>query len=56
MRYTRYKTGAVTDGVLGPILDGSLKGLLASANIYSKPPVDLAAYGNLINEYTSGGA
>ena len=41
----------VTDGVLGPILDSSLKGLLASANIYSKPPFDLAAYGNLINEY-----
>ena len=41
----------VTDGVLGPILDSSLKGLLASANIYSKAPLDLAAYGNLINEY-----
>jgi len=39
------------DGNFRPLLDSSLKGLLANANIYSKPPVDLTSYGNGITAY-----
>jgi hypothetical protein len=41
----------MTDGVLGPILDASLKGLLDNAKIYNKPPVDLNDYANAITVY-----
>ena len=41
----------MTDGVLDPILDASLKGLLDNAKIYSKPPVDLNDYANDISAY-----
>jgi hypothetical protein len=43
----------MTDGVVGPILDSSLKGLLAHPDIYTKPPIDLNVYGAGINAYTS---
>jgi hypothetical protein len=39
------------DGNFTPLLDSSLKGLLANANIYTKPPVDLTLYGNGITAY-----
>src|SRR6185369_2549465 len=37
-----------TDGVVTPLLDASLQGLLANTKIYDKPPVDLNDYGNAI--------
>ena len=33
------------------MLDSSLKGLLANAGIYTKPPFDLTTYGNAITAY-----
>jgi hypothetical protein len=39
------------DGVVTPLLDSSLKGLLANPVIYAKPPVDLATYGTGISSY-----
>jgi len=41
----------MTDGVVAPILDASLKGLQTNATIYNKPPVDLTNYGNAISAY-----
>jgi len=41
----------MTDGVVGPILDSSLKGLSVNTNVYSKPPIDLPIYGNAIAAY-----
>jgi hypothetical protein len=40
-----------TDGVVAPILDASLQGLLANTKIYDKPPFDLNDYANAINAY-----
>jgi hypothetical protein len=41
----------MADGIAAPMLDSSLKGLLANAGIYTKPPVDLTTYGNNITAY-----
>jgi hypothetical protein len=41
----------MADGVVAPMLDSSLKGLLANAAIYTKTPIDLTAYGNAITAY-----
>ena len=41
----------VTDAALAPILQASLKGLMANTGIYSKLPVDLTTYGNGITAY-----
>ena len=41
----------LTDGVVTPMLDSSLNGLLANATIYNKLPIDLTTYGNAISEY-----
>ena len=41
----------VADGIVAPMLDSSLKGLLANAGIYTKPPIDLTTYGNAITAY-----
>jgi hypothetical protein len=41
----------MADGVVAPMLDSSQKGLLANAGIYTKPPIDLTAYGNAITAY-----
>lgn len=43
----------MTDGVLGQILDATLKGLTANAAAYPKPPIDLTTYGNSISAYES---
>jgi hypothetical protein len=39
------------DGNVTPLLDGSLKGLTAHADIFSQPPVDLKTYGTGIASY-----
>ena len=41
----------LSDGDLPPLLNGSLQGLTAHADIYSKLPVDLATYGVGIKSY-----
>jgi hypothetical protein len=41
----------MTDGVLLPILKGSLKGLTDNKNIFTKPPVDLADYSAAVAAY-----
>jgi hypothetical protein len=41
----------LTDGVVAPMLDSTLKGLLANATIYAKPPVDLTTYGTQISAF-----
>ena len=41
----------LTDGVVSPMLDASLNGLQAHADIYTKPPVDLTAYGGAITSF-----
>jgi len=39
------------DGVVSPMLDASLNGLQAHADIYNKPPVDLTAYAGAITSF-----
>jgi hypothetical protein len=39
------------DGNVTPLLDGSLKGLTAHADIFPQPPVDLKTYGAAITAY-----
>src|SRR4051794_33302971 len=39
------------DGIVIPLLKGSLKGLTANSNIFNKLPVDLAAYSAAIDAY-----
>jgi hypothetical protein len=41
----------MVDGLLVPILKGTLQGLMANPNLFTKPPVDLAAYSAAISEY-----
>jgi len=41
----------MTDGIVTPLLDASLQGLLANPKIYTKPPVDLNDYANDITAY-----
>lgn len=46
-----YGLAKMADGVITPLLDGSLKGLTANATIFPKPPVDLKTYGDAIAAY-----
>src|SRR5262245_42976899 len=41
----------MVDGIVVPLLKGSLKGLTTNANIFNKPPVDLAAYSAAIDAF-----
>ena len=41
----------MADGIVVPLLKGSLKGLTANSNIFNKLPVDLAAYSAAIDAY-----
>ena len=41
----------LSDGVLSPYLDATVKGLTANATVYPKPPIDLATYGNAVSAY-----
>ena len=41
----------MVDGLVVPILKGSLQGLTANANLFNKPPVDLATYAAAISDY-----
>jgi hypothetical protein len=41
----------MADGIVAPMLDSSVKGLLANAGIYTKTPIDLTAYGSAITAY-----
>src|SRR5271169_3118465 len=41
----------LTDGVLTPILDATVKGLTANAAAYPKPPIDITTYGNAVSAY-----
>jgi hypothetical protein len=41
----------MTDGIVVPLLKGSLKGLTANSNIFNKPPVDLTAYSAAIEAF-----
>jgi hypothetical protein len=41
----------MTDGVLSPYLDATVKGLTANATIYPKPPIDLTTYGTAVSAY-----
>ena len=47
----RYGLTKQPDGVVVPLLDGSLKGLSEHATIYPKPPVDLKTYADGIAAY-----
>ena len=39
------------DTEVTPLLEGSLKGLMANAALYPKPPIDLTTYQNAITAY-----
>lgn len=41
----------MSDGVLSPYLDATVKGLTANAAVYAKPPIDLTTYGNAVSAY-----
>jgi hypothetical protein len=41
----------MSDGVLAPYLDATVKGLTANAAAYPKPAIDLTTYGNAISVY-----
>jgi hypothetical protein len=41
----------MADGIIVPLLKGSLKGLMANSNIFNKPPVDLAEYSAAIDAF-----
>jgi hypothetical protein len=41
----------MVDGLVVPILKGALQGMTANANLFNKPPVDLATYAAAISDY-----
>jgi len=41
----------MSDGVLSPYLDATVKGLTANATVYPKPPIDLTTYGSAVSAY-----